>query len=351
MKKITALIVSIILAVGILAACGGQTPQPGSSSQSSADPVKQYKIGYVTLSLGSDFFQMLADAYKTTFEAAGWEANYTDGQFDPAAQITACENYIAQGVDVLLLWAVAPEAMEGIVAQCKESGIKLIAFVQPTSEYDVCMVADEIALADYTAKLAARWLEEAFPDAPAKSIPTAVVAYTQTDTAKLQTDFFRDIESYSDKIKLETVVEVDTDSIDVGYNTAENLMVTNPDIQLIVSPSNILADGINQYLTSMNSPVTDYSKMGIFCCNGNEAMGEAIRLSKTNEAPLRGMVLTGGIQDTADEMLMYATAVMDGSIQSGSMITAQNVFVYADTVDEYLETGTVKSITQDEFDK
>ena len=42
---------------------------------------------------------------------------------------------------------------------------------------------------------------------------------------------------------------------------------------------------------------------------------------------------------------------MEGTIEPGSIITADIVFVYGDTVDEYLETGTVKSVTKEDFDK
>lgn len=69
-----------------------------------------------------------------------------------------------------------------------------------------------------------------------------------------------------------------------------------------------------------------------------------------NESPFRGTVLTGSVQDTADELLEVCTGVMDGTLEKGYVQKAGMLFVYADTVDEYLETGTVTSVTDKDFE-
>lgn len=78
---------------------------------------KKPSAAFVTFGLGGDFFQALADTFVTTMEAEGWNAEYADGQFNPTAQIDAMENYIAKGVDVIVLWSVAPEAMGFVIEQ------------------------------------------------------------------------------------------------------------------------------------------------------------------------------------------------------------------------------------------
>ena len=89
----------------------------------------------------------------------------------------------------------------------------------------------------------------------------------------------------------------------------------------------------------------------IFAVNGDNSSAEYIQDSMKNESPFRGMVLTGSVNDTANEMLMVANGLMDGTLPVGHLQKAGTVFVYADTVEEYLTTGTVVSVTSADFQK
>ena len=108
--------------------------------------------------------------------------------------------------------------------------------------------------------------------------------------------------------------------------------------------------GVNNYFTGMSSPVTDYSDMGIFAINGDDAMANVIKTSANDESPLRGMVLTGSVKDTANEIRDVCVGLMDGSMESGTMKKAGTIFVNADTVEEYLSTGAVTSLTAEDFE-
>ena len=129
---------------------------------------------------------------------------------------------------------------------------------------------------------------------------------------------------------------------------AENLYITDPDIKIFLTAHNGLALGINNYFTGLSSPVTDYSDMGIFCVNGNEETGKLIQASVEGETPFRGMVLTGGVQDTCNEIRDVVTGIYSGELPSGTVTNATTVFVNGETADEYLETG-MTSITLEDF--
>jgi ABC-type sugar transport system substrate-binding protein len=309
-----------------------------------------YSVGFVTFGLGGDFFQQLADAFKAKMTALGWEADYTDGKFDPTAQIEACENYIAMGVDVIVLWSVAPEAMSSVIEQAMAQGIKLVAFVAATEKYDVLMVADNADLAESCALLAAKWIDAIYADADDHSVPVAVFTDRTADTGVVQGDVLLKIEEYSQKALFVTEVECGAEDTNTGMAKAETLYISNPEIKVFLTAHNGLALGINNYFTSISSPVTDYSDMGIYTINGDNAVAEIIKASANNEAPLRGMVLTGSVNDTAEEIAGMLTGIMDGSVPSGFIQQAGTTFVNADTVDEYLETGSVKSVTKADFE-
>ena len=302
---------------------------------------------FVTFGLGGDFFQALADTFVTTMEAEGWNAEYADGQFNPTAQIDAMENYIAKGVDVIVLWSVAPEAMGFVIEQAQAAGIKVVAFVAPTENDDALMLADDAKLADSLNMLAAKWIDEAFADAEDHSVPVAVFSCRTAQTGVTQADELIKIEEYSDKAQFAKEVELQDENTDTGMAAAENLYITNPEIKVFLSAHNGLALGINNYFTGLSSPVTDYADMGVFCVNGNEEIGKLIQDEKT---PFRGMVLTGGVQDTCNEIRDVVTGIYDESLPSGTVTNATTLFVNEDTVEEYLETGNVTSLTEADFE-
>ena len=308
---------------------------------------KKPSAAFVTFGLGGDFFQALADTFVSTMEAEGWNAEYADGQFNPTTQIDAMENYIAKGVDVIVLWSVAPEAMEFVIEQARDAGIKVVAFVAPTENYDALMLADDAELADSLNLLAAKWIDETFADADDHSVPVAVFSCRTADTGVTQADELIRIEEFSDKAKFVKEVELQDENTDTGMAAAENLYTTNPEIKVFLSAHNGLAIGINNYFTGLSSPVTDYSDMGVYCVNGNEEIGKLI---KDENTPFRGMVLTGGVQDTCNEIRDVVLGIQDGSLPAGTVTNATTLFVNEDTVDEYLETGNVTSLTLEDFE-
>ena len=342
LKTILVVALAAIMVFGLVA-CGTKKDSKKSDETKVA--------GFVTFGLGGDFFQMLADQFVTTFKAAGWDAKYEDGQFNPEAQIAAAENYIAQGVDALIIWSVAPEAMGAVVEDAMAKGIKVISFVARTENYDALMVADDATLADYLCKVAAKWLDEHYKDAPDHSVPVAVFTERDADTGVLQADELLKMADYSKKVGEVKEIACTAESAEEGQAKAENLYATNPEIKVFLTAHNAIAKGINAYYTGLSSPVKDYSKMGIFCVNGDEETGKYIQGSIKNETPFRGMVMTGGVEDTANEMLDVATGVLDGTYEKGYVRMANTVFVYADTVEEYLATGNVTSVTNADFDK
>lgn len=335
MKKSISLILALVMVFSLAICC-----------QTAAYAEEKPSIGFVTFGLGGDFFQALADTFVATFEEAGWEASYVDGQFNPTAQIAAMENYIAQGVDTIVLWSVAPEAMGFVIEQAQAAGIKVVAFVAPTEKYDALMLAEDAKLAASLNKLAAKWIDTTFADAEDHSVPVAVFSCRTANTGVVQADVLVTIEEYSTKAKFVKEVELQDENTDTGMAAAENLYTTDPEIKVFLSAHNGLALGINNYFTGLSSPVTEYADMGVFCVNGNEEIAQLI----LDETPFRGMVLTGGVQDTANEILYVVSGLADGSLEPGFIKNAATVFVDDTTAEEFLETGTVVSLTDADFE-
>lgn len=363
MKKLLALILVVATVFCCFAACNknpsndDETKAPitdtgdqGNSGETDTPTAKTGKVGFVTFGLQGEFFQTLADTFKTKMESAGWEASYADGAFDPATQVAACENYIAQKVDILVVWAVAKDALTSVINDAKAQGIKVVAFVAPLEYYDALMVSEDADLADNLCKLAAKWIDETYADAEDGSVPVAVFSCRAADTGVVQADELLKIAQFSKKAKLVKEVQLQSEEMTVGLEAAENLYATNPEIKVFLTAHNGLALGINKFFTADNSPVKDYSDMGIFAINGDSSSAEIIKSSINGESPFRGMVLTGSVQDTANEIFDVCNGVLNGTLEQGYIQKAGTLFVYDDTVDEYLTTNTVTSVTVKDFE-
>ena len=345
MKKIIALLLTLVMVLS-LAACGQQAPADDGADAPADEPKTVAFVGFGP----GDFFDMLANTYIETMKAEGWNAEYTSGNFDPPTQIAAAENYIAMGVDVLVIWSVAPEAMGGVIDQAMAAGIKVIAFVAQTEKFDVVMLSDDAELASSCAKLAAKWVDEAYADAADGSVPVAVFSCRAAQTGVVQADVLLKMAEYSTKIGEVIEIECEDETPATGLTKMENLYTTNPEIKLFLSAHNGLAQGISNFYTGINSPVTDYSDMGIFCVNGDTAVYDMVKASVNDENPLRGTVMTGGVQDTANELRDMIVGITDGTVPTGHVQMAGTLFVYADTIDEFISTGTVTSVTNADFE-
>ncbi len=326
MKKIIALVLALAMVLS-LAACGAKNDAPAAENNAPAADGKKV-AAFVTFGLGGDFFQQLADEFVKQFTAAGWEASYADGEFNPSKQIEAAENYIAMGVDLLYIWSVAPEAMNGVIDAAMAKGIKVVAFVAATEKYDVVMRTDDVQMGIDATSLAAKWIDEHFADAPDHSVPVAVFSCRAAETGVIQADEMLKIENLSKKAKLVTEVECQDETQATGQDKMETLYIQNPEIQVFLSPHGGLALGINAYFTGLSSPVTDYTDMAIFSVNATEAI-DVIGSSLGGASPFRGIVMTGGVEDTVGEMMFVANGIMDGSLPVGYEQIGETVYCYA----------------------
>lgn len=361
MKKVLSIILTLTVLMMVLAGCdtgGGSsstsTPASGvqsSSVESGSEPVtgEGYSAGFVLLGLGSEFFQGMADTFVEMFTAAGWEANYTDGQFDPSAQIEAIENCTAMGVDVLVVFPSDGPPVDDALAKARDAGVKVIEMVNTGNNWDVAMISDDNMMAEYMNMMAAMWVEENFPDAEDGSIECVAVTYYSSEVNQKQSAVALEIENYSSKIKLVDEYELADETTEAGMTAAENIFTAHPNVNLLISPNGTSMIGLNNYLTSMNSPVTDFSNIGMFTCNGSgQEVYDAIAASGNDEAPLRGSVITGGIDATVTEILEVAQGLMDGSITTETRYSSYEL-VMASTVEDYMSTSTIASFTTDDI--
>ena len=119
--------------------------QPTDAPITSKKDLSQIKVGYCTPSLNAPFYVALSKSIQSTTEGYGMKFISVDGQADIAKQITAVEDLVAKGIDILILNPLDSKALVPTVNQVVKSGIPVFivdSYIEPTAQYITSILAN-----------------------------------------------------------------------------------------------------------------------------------------------------------------------------------------------------------------
>ena len=105
------------------------------------------KVGYCTPSLNAPYYMVLSEEIKKNVESYGMKFLSADGQDDIAKQITAVEDMVASGVNILIVNPLDPLAMVTAVNSAVKAGIPVFTIdsgIDPTAEITSGVQADNV---------------------------------------------------------------------------------------------------------------------------------------------------------------------------------------------------------------
>ncbi len=121
MKKILAVMLVLMLALGTLAACGGNGDDPDVPDGGDA-----IRIGFAQTNLNDTFQTYVVDAAQAKAAELGYVIDVQDAQEDVVRQQDQVNTMIVQGYDVIMVVPVDTSAMQPITDAVTEAGIPLI---------------------------------------------------------------------------------------------------------------------------------------------------------------------------------------------------------------------------------
>ncbi|MFP3324003.1 ribose ABC transporter substrate-binding protein RbsB [Planococcus sp. SIMBA_160] len=125
MKKM--LLMSVLLAMMVLAACSMEAP--GSDSEETTggeDASGDYTIGFSISTLNNPFFVTLSEGAEAKASELGASLSVVDAQDDASKQASDVEDLIQQGVDMILINPVDSEAVASAVESANNANIPVI---------------------------------------------------------------------------------------------------------------------------------------------------------------------------------------------------------------------------------
>jgi ABC-type sugar transport system substrate-binding protein len=297
--------VPIILATVVfftLAACKGESGKASPAETDSPQVTNNRatkgngKIGFSTITLGSEFFANLDEAVHSRFEKEGYTVITISCEGNAAKQVSDIENLITMECEAIFFFAVDPDAITDICKKARAAGIKVYGIactIADTEAYDKIINTDQYASGVAAGEMAADWIEANFPEAASGSVEVALIIYTGNVDGNRRSNGQGTVSEKSSKIKV--VAEYDLagalDSNIKAQEFAEMMQSQYPDLRCIVTYGADSSLGANEVF--MRDARLDRSKFAIFGVDTTEVVYGEIKKSITNDSLIRGTVSLG----------------------------------------------------------
>jgi ABC-type sugar transport system substrate-binding protein len=295
------------------------------------------KIGFSTITLGSEFFSQLDDACREYFEAAGYEMITVSCEGNSATQISDIENLISMNCDAIVLFASDPAAIEDVCATAVAEGIKVYpiatsfsnrdayTYIQGTNQYDTGVNC---------AEMASRWIDETFPDAEDGSIEVAIIGNTQGQEASDRTDGMYTLADINSKVKIVEMFDLSgaNDSQVKAQEYADTIYTKYPDCKVVLAYGVDSELGANERFMANGVNVPEFAIFGV---DTSEVAYQEIQKSITNESCIRGTVNLG--DDLALNIFDLLTGAYDDLADENGMINTPSTQIDASNISDYVQ--------------
>lgn len=116
------------------------------TAQAAGDKAMPQNVGITVGSLGNPFFVATVNGARDKLREINPDVKVTavSADYDLNKQFTQVENFIASGVDMILLNAVDPEAINPAVRKAKKEGIVVVAFDVGAAGVDATVMTDNV---------------------------------------------------------------------------------------------------------------------------------------------------------------------------------------------------------------
>lgn len=339
MKKL-ALVLAIALVLSLFAGCSGaSTPattapktdsEPAATEKAAepADAKEPVKIAYVSGLLTNEIFAMQVEAMEKYAKEIGVEFLNTPCT-DDAAKISAIENYIQAGVDVIICHVSTVAAIEDPMKQAQAAGIKFFAYDTPIPGCDAFFGWDNYEYGYAIGMNAVDWINANFEEGETCYCYSA--NYPTADFLVVRESGYIDAINEKANCNIEWAGAAIGGSTVNGVTAGENWLQNGKPINLVVGINDAGCLGVMEAFVAAGRVGDD---MAIFA---GDATTDAIAAMMKEDTIYRGTVLTGLVSYAPDfiDICVDLANGGEGAYYYGGtwFITPENVAAYAQSND------------------
>ena len=278
MKRLFSIIISVVMIAALFAGCGGgSAPAPAAEAEASneapAESGGTYSIGITIQSLENAYWAGVFGEVEALLRDMGWQYTIVDCKDNSGTQISQIENFISAGVDVIMIHASDPHAVEDVARQAREAGIKVMCWDDIMENTDVNWVLDNTALGYAIGTAAAEFINEHY--SADNKAEVAIINYPQLPILLERENGILGALGDISPDKYTVVAQQPAVDAATALSHMETILQANPDVKIVCSIGAGGDIGANQaFMTMTNGNIPD--DMGIFSADATEQQLQAI---------------------------------------------------------------------------
>lgn len=325
MKKIVALLLTVVMALGCVTLAVGEKQESGI-------------IAVCLPTLDNPLMLSISENIQAAFPDK--DVQVASANSDPNTQAQQVQNYITMNADMIVCMAVEVSSLVDVLKEARAAGIKVFvngAQVGDPDAYDCVATVNQYLVGQYCALMAKNWVEKNYPDAADGSIPCAVLASSLNEDAVARTtgllsiaepyrknvngefvDDNNNVVAEADAVpnpvycpKIAIAVQTQAEMFQAGQVAMQNILTTNPDVKVILAYASDGGSGASQAVMDAGFSPEELAKMAIFGCGVIGPEEQTLIDTEAGNGIFRGAVAFGG-KDLGGEMAALAQKVLAG---------------------------------------
>lgn len=168
---------SVLIALAVLFTVFTGCQKKEAAGKGSAQP-KKFKVGITIQSLENSYWAGVFGEVRTMMKDKGWDFTILACNDNSAKQIEQIENFITNGVDLIMVHPSDPNAIEDYLKKARDAGIKVMCWDDKMKNTDLNWVLDNTKLGYTIGKAAAEFINEHY--SATNKAQVAVMNYPQT---------------------------------------------------------------------------------------------------------------------------------------------------------------------------
>lgn len=252
---------------------------------------KQISLAFVIQDLSNPTWAEDERHIKDLATKLGWRMTSLDCKGNAATQISQVENLIQEGMDVLIIHPAEANALESVLAQAIEKGVKVIAWDTVMENCHVGYVINNYEAGEMIGLHAAKWNKEKLGGKAKVAVLDYPIYPELVDRANGIVAGIR-----KNAPDAEIVAQSSAINATEGMAKTETILMANPGIKVIACIGDGGAIGANEAVKASGHGAADF---GIFSCDATqEALSKMV-----NDEYIR-MTLSMGTYDVVAEQLV-----------------------------------------------
>lgn len=329
-KRLSRIAVTVSAGALALAAVGCSTEQPGSDGEASENTEQEQtqdgdvSVGFVISGINGIFAELI-DNLQEDADSRGITFTFKEAP-DVSEKITAVENFVAAGSDVIILHVDDPTALQPAIAEAQSAGVKIIAYDMDTETSDAFIGVDNHTFGYAIGENAANWINENFD--PSEEVAVGVLNYPDFTFLVEREEGILDALSTiapNSKVVATTKAGYQNEGVDAG----ETWLQSNPEIKVVVG---INDDGVLGLYEAYQTGKNNGDDIGLFAGDALEGALIAIESGGIYRATVSTNLIKTAPKflDTAVELAETGTVAVHDVEFPLTPITVDNLQDYRD---------------------